>query len=806
MNPLKSDVCAALSEDANYYRATIESINANDTVLVRYIDYGNCETVSKANIKELDEKFKTISALATKMFIPIQALATDEAKIVEEIVALTKDYELAINILNYYQSHWIVDLKSHGFSLTTALVEKGLATEINPQAIHQFIEGNAWKKTPVESHKEIQQQSTQKIQQNGQPSSDPSKNYDSSIDDRSVNCAQNSVASPKPKGIAAYISHTDHPNRFFLQLNSNSDAIEELQKNISIVAPSLQPLSDFHEGAKCIAQYTIDDQWYRAKIIDTDGDITSIQFIDFGNTDTITNNELLKASTESFDVIKPYALPCALPIEPRNSSEWSDKACSKLQELAQNQLLHFEFISQSPSINYVNLFAGDRDISKELVAEGLANALEVVKSDEVCYVSHTDSLDSFYIQVDSDSNALRLIEEYLRDVNKFEILTEYTVGKICVAKFEDGEYYRAQILNSERTDAGVLVCFVDYGNEAYTNEIRALPTNIAELPHLRKHCALLLPAHVEQWSPEAEAKFHTIAQSGQTTFTTKLIKPGKKALIELWEGDRNIGEELGKLCKEKKTIEVIVDDHEISPASESVEKPLAPADITTNRQSVYVSHVNTLKDFYVQLDSKRSEINVMDANLAAATGFEVIKLDELKVNDLCAALFLDDNHYYRAKVLEKTATGAKVFFIDYGNISESVDFRKLSLPLKNFEPYAVHCQLLLPNDYMCEATDIERFQEIVFDEEAFQELEVVDDKTMPITVKFLANKKDICELIKSTGAGTINGSKENLLAKTLDNIITEATTSGAAINEVYSNLVNEVVKEHAGAATENNKS
>lgn len=80
-----------------------------------------------------------------------------------------------------------------------------------------------------------------------------------------------------------FITHVDHPNRFYIQLNSDTNALESFQQTLQIIGPQLPPLKNFRAGELCIGKYAFDDGWYRARIIDSDSEITSIQFIDYGN-------------------------------------------------------------------------------------------------------------------------------------------------------------------------------------------------------------------------------------------------------------------------------------------------------------------------------------------------------------------------------------------------------------------------------------------------------------------------------------------------------------------------------------------
>lgn len=846
INPTVSSLCVALSADGNYYRGIIQSINSDETVIVRYIDYGNCEIIPTANLKQLDSKFKIMSALAIKMFIPIKSVERNVSitDIVSEMSILTTGYELKLKILECYRTHWIIDLTSHGFSLINILQEKGLTEEIRLNEMEKVIDLII--KTEKRKPKEVtivetplnepkiqpEQKATQPIEasnvvqekiESGPPKSNIAQASTAVTANRmpttEISIVQTPLNEPKiqlehkatqpmevskglqekiesgpPKSdiaqasatitdnkLAAYISHTDHPNRFYLQLESDSDAIAAFQQSLQIVASSFPPLTDFRAGVSCIGQYSVDEQWYRAKIIDTDGEITSIQFIDYGNTDSITNNNLLKTCNEQFEGIKNYALACALPVQPRNSSEWNDEACNKLRGILED-LIHFEFISEDPNQNYVNLFVGDRDVSKELIAEGHAIPLEIIKSNEKCFVSHINSLNDFYIQLNSRSNALDLIADYLSDISKFDVLTELKKDTICIALFEDNCYYRAKILNNTKAGDDVRVFFIDFGNTFMAKEVRSLSKEIAELPQLSKRCCLQLPADVKVWSDKAENRFREITDEGKTVLTVCPVKPGKQAIVELLIDGKPISAELSTLCE--KQINVFVDDSDTSIFEKSV-KPVKSIANPKARLQGYVTHVNSPFDFYIQLDIKTNEIEVMAANLQAAYEFPLFTPEEVTDNLICAALHNDDC-FYRAKILNKDNDGYNVNFIDFGNESVSKELRKLPSPVKEIEPLAVHCKLdATINSFNKKET--EQFQAIASDlnEDTFQEFEIVDNSSIPIIVNFYHNQENICQLIKKQN--------DSLSSNITGQIETDSMNDSDVVDGILSNLIQQVV-------------
>lgn len=711
--PAVASLCVALSvQDEQYYRTVIERVEENNTVIVRYIDYGNCERLPLANLKHLDARFKQLNTFAIKMYLPLKLIVA-KSDAMAEINKVTEDRDFTLNIIDYYRNEWVIDLTSHGFSLVGLLREKGFALSMVANEHRNMLnEKNRQPTTPV---KEI-------------PPTQPTASA----------VATENVAKSQPKGTAAYISHTDNPNRFYLHLEADENAVLQFAQSLQIVAPSLPPLTEFRAGNICIAQYSLDGEWYRAKIIDTDGEVTSVLFVDYGNTDTITNNSLLKKSNESFDQIKHYALPCALAVQPANSSEWNQSACEKMLAISED-LLHFEFISEEPSLCYVTLYDGDRDIAMELINEGYAEPVQQIKNGEKCFVSHVDSLDDFYIQMNSDSKALNLIEEYLSDVSRFETLAEYRAGTICIAQFEDGAYYRAQILNDcPNGDAskGIKVHFIDYGNTFMATELRLLPRSIAELPHLRKRCALRKAADIERWSEKAETQFQQITNMGETVLTVRLVKPDEKAIVELFIDDRNIGVELAALCEKRIRVDSPVDEHKTGFGA-------------ANRFQCYITHINSPEDFYVQLVDRGRDIEAMVTTLATADVLKhPLKSEEISKKLLCIARFDEDGCLYRAKVLEKVNESSyRVRFIDYGNESSATEFYELPAEL-SVDPLAVRCKLdvQIVNEGHREHLKKRLIQAAADDEDTFHTIEVIDNTRNPNVVKYYRNSVDISRL------------------------------------------------------------
>lgn len=782
MDPMLGNIYSIQSADGNFYRGRILQKEANGTASVHWVDYGNTEVVALAQVKTLHDDYKrAVSALAHRIFVPIEFMGADELSVQEErMFGFIGDAAVSVNIVEMYGEHFICDLLVNGKSVIDAMAEQNIVRKLTHDQLKQLIDARDFVQPiqPVEQASvELAEPAADQVSVESHTANDSALPDDSVLTNDSLQTSmKESLATIMPNREVGCISHSDNPNRFYMHLLSDKDAIEQFDGMLQIVAPSLPALSDKRPGQLCIAMFSIDDRWYRARIIDTSADITSIQFIDYGNTDTITDETLLKACNESLAGDKPFAMQCSMPIQPLGStSEWHEDACAKL-----NRLLHipveFELLSKDGDLHYVKLHAGGRDITEEVIFEGWAEACETIKSDVPCYISHLNGLDDFYIQLAADTKALALIELHLTDVGKYDIVTSPKKGFVCSALFEDGKFYRAQIADDAPTEAGHPVEFIDFGNAFATKEVRSLDPDIAKIPHLRKHCSLKVPDDIESWTDEAEQHFGRLAADGQTEFTVRMVKPGKRACVELFIGAENVSLTLSQHCRRKQRPLEVIDEHD-------TERDLSQASIDmtalpVGKQNCAVSHINGPDDFYVQLESNFGELDVMAANLSGAMDLEPYAIDAVPLNAIVGAYFPDDHGYYRAKMLEKCGDDAvRVQFIDFGNECVTRDLRKLVDIVRSKAPLALQCKLAdnLAGDESRKFVDyVQAAQNTTF------QFEIVDRESAPVTVVLYVDDVPVGDVI----SGNNNGPDDaNIAAKPapdaiLDDIISEVISMG----------------------------
>lgn len=256
-------------------------------------------------------------------------------------------------------------------------------------------------------------------------------------------------------GVSVILSHTDSPSDFYLQISDALDEINSLQNMLQEQMESLPIIENVTVGVLCAAPYSGNQQWYRADILDGDDDITTVRFVDYGNTDVLTNSTTsVRALPAELLALAHHARRCSLMYKPLDE-EWPATAFELFDDFTREANLTAEIVHQDEKLTYVELFANGVDIGDVLMKEGLAVKLQL-EADSSCmgYVSHYNSPSEFWIQMENSCGDLEWVAEQLAGAESYPELHELNPGSLCAAIFSEDElWYRARILSN--TVAGI---------------------------------------------------------------------------------------------------------------------------------------------------------------------------------------------------------------------------------------------------------------------------------------------------------------------------------------------------------------
>ena len=526
-----------------------------------------------------------------------------------------------------------------------------------------------------------------------------------------------------------FVSHVDScSGLFYLQQNEPSISVKyERQMQDIETAVSQGRLESFigtppPVGSLCIAQYSEDGQWYRGQVLgfmEDDLEIVEVVFIDYGNGDNLSWKCLKKAPKE-FSELPAQAIQCKLANIQPVGGIWGKEGIKLLKEL----ILERELVGKATHLCksgavLVVLYADEEKsalVADQLVMAGYAywkrvksslsqssssssssasiaasgnakpgqlGTLKIkVGSHFHLFISHINSLDSFYCQPVENSKSL---DEAAKDMQLFynsdkanELkLSKIRVNQICCARYSvDASWYRA-IVKMVSVGQNYEVQFVDFGNSELlpSSEIRDLTSTFKQLPISSLHCFLHGTRPRDEKSAfdeNAIQKFEDLTFERQLVgYVSHVDETGKLAVILYDKTDSNneinINKELAKLS----TV-VFDDDVKFSPvksdSSQSVKGTAIPHLVSMQLNEGdceigYVAFSQSPFDFSCQLSKSAANLENMmqelnDEYLALKPGENKLQLIETGVP--CCARYSGDGRFYRAELKKIVGTDAMV--------------------------------------------------------------------------------------------------------------------------------------------------
>lgn len=172
-----------------------------------------------------------------------------------------------------------------------------------------------------------------------------------------------------------YVSAMESPGCFFCLVSGTEEKLSTLMSEISSVYDSLSEeelaLSAINVGDVCCAQFSEDNQWYRAVVEDNTNGALTVRFIDYGNTETLPISRI-KILKDAFFAEPPLAVKCSLlGIKPTVSETWSDESATLFEELTSEKELDAKFSSVTEPFE-IQLSESGVDIGEKLVRAKLA--------------------------------------------------------------------------------------------------------------------------------------------------------------------------------------------------------------------------------------------------------------------------------------------------------------------------------------------------------------------------------------------------------------------------------------------------
>lgn len=442
--------CAFSNEFESWYRCLVLKRKGAE-VEVRYVDFGNIETLNVKNLVPMPKTCLSIPPFATKVsltneFTNEQSIELKEQMgeecIIVKITSASEPWQVDVNLFG------VGDLRQTIFK-TSSIIKNNREIHIEPK---------------ITNSRENLDLNTEKI----------------TITDHELVSGD----------VQAYVSAVESPSKFWMQLVSDNCLISHVLQCLNDEPSCLCELLSPTVGDYCVAKSNEDNTWYRAKITAVQEEDCEVFFVDYGNKEFVTKN-MLKVITKNLAETNKLAIEASLLSVTEPKDGWNTKDI----ELFEEKILDKELICRICNSNLpiqvilndddqcINAFFIETTKNKKAPKESLSYPPQIIPTtEEKGRITHVNKKGDIFVQLNKDDEELDTIFGLLEDFTKYPLMGEVVNNSPVLALFE-GEWFRAIITRSEPE---IDVFFVDYGNSSTvaSKGLRCPDENILSFPPL----------------------------------------------------------------------------------------------------------------------------------------------------------------------------------------------------------------------------------------------------------------------------------------------------------------------------------
>uniref|UniRef100_A0A3B4TSE8 Tudor domain containing 6 n=2 Tax=Seriola dumerili TaxID=41447 RepID=A0A3B4TSE8_SERDU len=310
-------VQAEFADDSSWYRAVVREIRGNAMALVEFIDFGNTAMTPISKIGRLHESFLQLPMYSTHCMLSDAATLGKEEMFDPEVLSAFKEdiggdaeKKFKCQFIRQSGSVWEVSLEDSGVNIRCK-ASKRCSTD--GSQIPEKVEV-----------KEKLAHNSEKLPQNSR--SLPSY------------CQQ---AFSEEQQLQIYITTINDAHSFWCQ-SADSEELHKIASDVSEVGNAadhkhIDPDS-LSTGSPCIVLFSDDQLWYRAEVIDKDGDELSVLFVDYGNKSRVNITDVREMPPDLV-VTPPQAFLCELEGFDSSCGSWDSVAVDELCTLTIDKLL-----------------------------------------------------------------------------------------------------------------------------------------------------------------------------------------------------------------------------------------------------------------------------------------------------------------------------------------------------------------------------------------------------------------------------------------------------------------------------------
>nr|XP_057918672.1 tudor domain-containing protein 1 isoform X2 [Doryrhamphus excisus] len=334
--------CAMFPGDGAWYRAKVNG-QSDDTVAVNFVDYGYSMELDKRHLRSVTPRLLQLPFLAVRCFLSgVEAMGSEwSSEAIRWFRTQVDGEKLNARVLTVTEHGYGVELEVRGHSITAGLISNLLGRvpgEI-PQGVHSSLSPGAAQPEDIKEKPHSQTRASKQMPAVGSVAtalSGPTFPLDWKTTELPIN-------EPFKPCVAAVTS----PSLFYLlgpnqvDQQKHSEMMQELAAFCCTNRSTLSSSSDHTRptpGAACCAQFSADDNWYRAVVLEVADDEVSVIYADFGNTEKLPVSRILPIPEHMLRL--PFRIArCALTGKEHFPAVWPPKVLQMFHSLLLNSVL-----------------------------------------------------------------------------------------------------------------------------------------------------------------------------------------------------------------------------------------------------------------------------------------------------------------------------------------------------------------------------------------------------------------------------------------------------------------------------------
>ncbi|KYN07032.1 Maternal protein tudor [Cyphomyrmex costatus] len=489
------------------------------------------------------------------------------------------------------------------------------------------------------------------------------------------------------------------PSDFFIQLSPDCLELNSVMELIAATYENggdIMQASEIQSGTYCIAQYSEDLKWYRAVIKSVEESSVTVEFVDYGNTESVDFMNI-KVILEEFLKLPMQAIHCkllglanmdneenqyAIFLEKTEGKSLQVKFVSEENEIY--EVLLCEVVDNVPNTNYINEEFGT--IANSSKMEQIATnkkAFNIVTENRIVteyappdlkwqttlyepeskhdiVVTWFINPNKLYCQLLSKEAEFKTMMSDIQKIcaNSKPVTYKLEIGSAVIAIFsEDKAFYRAEVMSIDAKKDVFVVQYIDFGNYAIVDRHNIYPVEkkFMQLSKLAVLCSLkdIVPNNNNtNWSEVDNDALDRCFNADKYKCTFHSFKDDLY-VISLNRNGQDVGSILVQqnLAAFTKTLIETVNDTGNIKGNELIDVERVDISLLSGQTlKMRISNVETTTQFYVQLPSAIKCENIVDQYMADKDTKVMLRLS---TRELCigAGCLVNTNGTWRRAAL-----------------------------------------------------------------------------------------------------------------------------------------------------------